>query len=125
MSDLTNIFREALSTKYTTMDEIALKYPEGVTLIGFGYAEIKGAQVASYRIAEDGGATFLASGKVMTTLTTLLETKYGTAEAIDTALRTEPQRIRIHPVTQLPNGRKFRLVEQLFEHVDTETGEVS
>lgn len=125
MSELANIFKEALSTKYTTPDELAKNFPEGVTLIGFRYVELKGAQVPSYRVAEDGGMSFLSSGKVLTELTTRLENKYGTAEAIDAALRAEPQRIRIHPVMDLPNGRKFRLVEFLDETVDAETGEIS
>lgn len=121
---LADIFRKALGSKYTTADALAAEYPDGVTIIGFKYVEVKGNQIASYRVAEGGGQSFLASGKCFNDLTADLEEIYGDAAQIDATLKAEPQRIKIHPITNLPNGRKFRLVEPLDEVIDVDTGEI-
>ena len=122
---LEKIFKTTLSGKYTTADKLAAEYPEGVTIIGFGYAEVKGEKLPYFRVAEDGGQNFLAGGKLLNDLVAKLEAEYGTAEAIDAALKEKPQAIKIHPIMSLPNGRKFRLVEFLEgEEYDVQTGEV-
>lgn len=121
---LADVFRKSLGSKYTTANALAAEYPDGVTIIGFKYVEVRGNQIASYRVAEGGGQSFLASGKCFNDLTADLEEVYGDTAQIDAALRAEPHRIKIHPITTLPNGRKYRLVELLDEQIDLETGEV-
>ncbi len=121
---LKEIFEKTLSGRYTTPDKIAAEYPNGVTLVGFSYVEVKGKQTPSYRIAEDGGQTFLASGKLLMELTERLLSEYETAEALDAALRAEPVMIQIFPLVELPNKNKFRFVKYLGA-VDQDTGEVT
>ena len=120
-----DIFRSSLSGKFTTADALAAEYPEGVTIVGFSYVEVKGKPMAAMKVAEGGGQSFLAGSTAFAELVSKLEAEYGDAEQIDAALRAAPQRIRIYPIITLRNGNKFRPVQYVDETLDLETGEIS
>lgn len=114
MSELGELLAQYSCTNNRSMDDLIKEYGGEVTIVGYA-----GEQVGKYgltpvlKIAEEGGQTFWASGKVFKDMLAGMLAKYGSDEAIDAAFAANPQRIRLHKVRPGKNGNPFRPIEFL------------
>ena len=102
-------FKVLLSNQLVTASMIASDSPADVVVNGF---EVSGE--SHYFKLTDGRKLFVG-GKMLVDMAQDLLDEYDSADLLDSALYKNPVAIRIHPLSTLKSGRKFRRVQILGE----------